>query len=103
MVIDGIYICKVCSTGYVLRNHDRCPKCHNPQGSVRCPDCGEVIMEWDNFCSHCGADLRWVTFKCPHCGEEVVAHRRPGLNSTDSFRVSCPKCGHSFLRPDVHP
>ena len=25
-----------------------------------CPDCGEIVMEGDPYCSHCGAHLVWV-------------------------------------------
>lgn len=25
-----------------------------------CPDCGEIVMEGDPYCEHCGAHLIWI-------------------------------------------
>ena len=44
-----------------------------------CPNCGEIVMNGDPYCSHCGTVLKWENvesdnFKklcCPNCGEMV--------------------------------
>lgn len=101
MIIDGTYRCHLCGTYFLIRESSECPKCHRPMGSIRCPECANIINEYDNFCSHCGADRRWITFECPHCGEGIKTHRWPGKNDEGRFLLSCPKCGTRFLRPDV--
>ena len=26
-----------------------------------CPNCGEIVMNGDPYCPHCGATLRWIS------------------------------------------
>ena len=101
MNLEDHYRCEICGTWFNLMEHHICPNCHRPKGSYHCPDCGGIINEYDHFCSHCGTDRRWVTFKCPHCEGEVTAHRKPKIGDDDRFYVNCAKCGNRFPRPDL--
>ena len=66
----------------------------NKDGSGTCSECGFVqnscwdLDGWDNFCHHCGADMRgekWTQIVCKRCGgKKFIA--QDGI-------VVCDKCG----------
>ncbi len=63
-----------------------CPKCGSEMMNLlRCPSCEMEVNEDDNFCPGCGYELSQSTYECPDCGTEV-----------DDSTKFCPKCGVEF-------
>ena len=52
-----------------------------------CPDCGNMIMEGDPYCEHCGAHLSWSDE--PEGDAKGVRYSEAGLDDIiDSMQIS---------------
>lgn len=77
----GASICQTCGADLKLLRDEQ-------NRGMKCPECGNELLDMDSECPKCGAKLQKeiVVFQCPACGAEV------GEDATE-----CPNCGVQFL------
>lgn len=98
---DAARFCSAC--GRRLIDEDSCD-CTTYRRSLQCPECGNVLLEDDQFCSRCGVvfttDFQLDLYQCPECGRVVSEGQTTcacGVLLVGEGNMICPGCGRETL------
>ncbi|MGD9962310.1 MAG: zinc ribbon domain-containing protein [Thermoplasmata archaeon] len=94
---DEARFCSVC--GRRLIDGEKCD-CNMYDRKFQCPECGNTLVEDDQFCNRCGVvfstDFRLDLYQCPECGRVVSEGQTScdcGVLLVGEGNMICPGCG----------
>jgi len=93
---DEARFCSVC--GRRLIDGETCD-CTMYDRRLQCPECGNILLEEDQFCNRCGVvfstDFRLGLYQCPECGRVVSEGQNScvcGVLLVGEGNMICPGC-----------